>query len=368
MIPVFAPLIMEREKELVRECLDSGWISSSGQYIKQFEQGWARYCGMKHGIAVCNGTAALQTAVRMLDLKPGDEVIMPAFTIISCAQAVTAVGGLPVLVDSDPRNWQMDVSQMENRITKRTRAVMVVHIYGHPADMDAIKSVAERNGLAIIEDAAEVHGAEYKGKKCGGFGDISIFSFYANKLVTCGEGGMVLTNRDGLAEKARSLINLCFQPGRRFHHEEIGYNFRMTNLQAAIGVAQMERIETTVQRKRAIAGAYALRLRDMSGLSLPVEEQWAKSVYWVYGIVIDDALKMTAADLARKLEQKGIETRPFFLGMHEQPAFQKMGLFRGERYPVAERLARQGLYLPSGLAITEDQIDEICTAIRQSIS
>jgi perosamine synthetase len=368
MIPVSEPLITEREFELVLDCLKSGWISSAGKYLDQFEKGWASYCNMPYGIAVSNGTTALQLAVRLLDLKPGDEVIMPTFTIISCAQAITYCSGVPVLIDSDPRNWQMDVSQIEAKITSRTRAIMVVHIYGHPADMDPILEIAQRHGLTVIEDAAEAHGAEYNGRKCGGFGDISIFSFYANKLITTGEGGMVLTKRKDLAERARSLRNLCFQKNKRFLHDELGYNYRLTNIQAALGVAQLERIEQIVERKRAIAHAYTIRLKDISLIELPTEESWAKNVYWVYGIIIKESTGMNASQFAHRLAEKGIETRPFFLGMHKQPVFRSMGLYQGQEYPVAERLAGQGLYIPSGLTIMDDEIEEVSEAVRDILS
>ncbi len=368
MIPVSEPLLTEREEELVLDCLRTGWVSSAGKYLERFESGWASYCNMPHGIAVSNGTTALQIAVRLLDLKPGDEVIMPTFTIISCAQAITYCNGVPVLIDSDPRNWQMDVSQIESRITPRTRAIMVVHIYGHPADMDPVLEIAKKHGLVVIEDAAEAHGAEYKGSRCGGFGDISIFSFYANKLITTGEGGMVLTKREDLAERARSLRNLCFQKKQRFLHDELGYNFRLTNIQAALGVAQMERIEQIVERKRAIAHAYNKLLRDVPGIELPAEEPWAKNVYWVYGIIVKETTGMNASQFAQRLAEKGIETRPFFLGMHEQPVFQARGLFRKEKYPVAERLAGQGLYIPSGLTIRDEEIATVSEAVRDILS
>jgi perosamine synthetase len=364
MIPVCEPLLTEQDIELVLECLRSGWISSTGRYLDEFEAGWAAYCGMSHGVAVSNGTTALEITAELLDLQPGDEVIMPTFTIISCAQAVVRCGGRPVLVDSDARTWQMDVGQVEHKITPRTRAIMVVHIYGHPADMDPLLELAARNHLLVVEDAAEAHGAEYKGRKCGGLGDISAFSFYANKLITTGEGGMVLTQRGDLAERARALRNLCFQRARRFLHDELGHNYRLTNMQAAMGVAQMQRIDRTVEHKRAIARAYSERLQDIPDLALPVEESWARSVYWVFGIVLGEASGLNNEELAQRLRARGIETRPFFLGMHEQPALWKLGLFQGEHYPVAERLARQGLYLPSGLSITDAEIDHVCDAVR----
>jgi perosamine synthetase len=364
MIPVCEPWLTEQDTELVLDCLRSGWISSAGKYLDEFETGWAAYCGMKHGVAVSNGTTALEIAAELLNLQAGDEVIMPTFTIISCAQAIVRCGGVPVLVDSDARTWQMDVTQIEDKLTSRTRAIMAVHIYGHPNDMDPLLAIAARHGLMVIEDAAEAHGAEYKGHKCGGLGDISAFSFYANKLITTGEGGMVLTQRDDLAERARSLRNLCFQKGRRFVHDELGHNFRLTNLQAALGVAQLRRFDQIVERKRAIAHAYTERLKDVPGIELPVEESWARNVYWVYGMVLDESSGLNADEMSRRLREKGVETRPFFLGMHEQPVFHKQGLFLNERYPVAERLARQGLYLPTGLTIQDSAIGQVCDAVQ----
>jgi perosamine synthetase len=372
MIPVNEPLIGEKEIEYVQDCLRTGWISSAGKYLERFEQAWAEYCGMQYGIAVSNGTTALHVAIACLDLQPGDEVILPTFTIISCAQAVTYNGAVPVLVDSDPRTWCMDVNQVADKITPRTRAIMPVHIYGHPVDMDPIRSLAKQHGLIVIEDAAEAHGAQYLSNRgqpnqawhrCGGLSDISVFSFYANKLVTTGEGGMVLTNDPVIAEKARGLRNLCFRPERRFYHTQLGFNFRLTNLQAAIGLAQVERMPETVAKKRWIGEYYNNRLKRFSKVQLPVEEPWARQVYWMYGMVLDEITGFSAADFAKKLFEKGIETRPFFLGMHEQPVFTEQGLFKGEVYPVAERIARQGLYLPSGLTLTEAQLKQVCQAV-----
>jgi perosamine synthetase len=376
-ILVNEPLIGERELEYVTECLHSGWISSAGHFIEEFEAQWADYCHMKYGIAVSNGTTALQVAVGCLDLAPGDEVIMPTFTIISCALAILYNGGVPVLVDSDPRTWCMDIAQIEAQITPKTRAIMPVHIYGHPADMDPVRQLARKYNLVIIEDAAEVHGAQYLSnrhgtqpiwQRCGGLGDISIFSFYDNKLITTGEGGMVLTSDPAYAEKARNLRNLCFRPERRFLHTELGYNFRLTNFQAAFGLAQLERLDDIIRRKRWMGQSYTQNLQGLAALQLPVEEPWAKQVYWMYGIVLDEATGMDAAELAQRLAAMGIQTRPFFLGMHEQPVFWERGWFHGERYPVAERLARQGLYLPSGLTLTEDQLLQVCEAVRKALS
>lgn len=377
MIPVNEPLLGERELEYVSECVRTGWISSAGRFIEEFEDKWAGYCGRRYGVAVSNGTVALQVAAACLDLKPGDEVIMPTFTIISCALAVLHNGGVPVLVDCDPRTWCMDANQIRNKITGRTRAIMPVHIYGHPVDMDPILQLAEEKGLALIEDAAEVHGAEYLSgrntsrplwRRCGSFGTLSCFSFYANKLVTTGEGGMVLTDDENLAEKARSLRNLCFQPNRRFYHEELGFNFRLTNLQAALGVAQLERMAEIIERKRWMGSEYDRRLRGIKSLQLPVEESWAKNVYWMYGTVLSEDSGMDAPAFALQLKERGVETRPFFLGLHEQPVFQRRGLFVGERYPVSERIARQGLYVPSGLALTAEQISRVSEAVHEVLT
>ncbi len=377
MIPVNEPLLGERELEYVTECVRGGWVSSAGRFIEEFEQGWAGYCGRRYGVALCNGTAALQVAVAALNLQPGDEVVMPTFTIISCAQAVVYAGGVPVLVDSDPHTYCMDVNQIAARIGPRTRAILAGHIYGHPVDMDPVLELAEKYGLAAVEDAAEAHGAEYLSgrdgphptrQRCGSFGALSCFSFYANKLITTGEGGMVLTDDPELAAKASSLRNLCFQPGRRFYHEELGFNFRMTNLQAALGLAQLERMDQIVARKRWMGLEYTRRLQGVPGLELPVEEPWARSVYWMYGVVVSEETGMDATELSRRLAELGVETRPFFLGMHEQPVFQQRGLFQGESYPVAERIARQGLYLPSGLALTEEQLAHVARAVREVLT
>jgi perosamine synthetase len=282
-----------------------------------------------------------------------------------------------VLVDSEPRTWGMDISQVESKITPRTRAIMPVHIYGHPVDMDPLLALADKYHLAIVEDAAEVHGAEYLSgrssgdpvwRRCGGMGDISTFSFFANKLITTGEGGMVLTSDPKYAEKARNLRNLCFHADRRFYHTELGYNYRLTNLQAALGLAQLERFEEIVAKKRWMGPAYTEHLKNIEVLQLPVEEPWARQVYWMYGLVLDESTNMDAVEFAKRLQALGVQTRPFFLGMHEQPVFLERGLFRGEHYPVAERMARQGLYLPTGLALTLEQLERVCKAVQTIVS
>jgi len=367
MIPVNQPLLNGRERELVTHCIDTGWISSDGPFVQEFEKLFSNYIGVDYGVAVCNGTAALETALYAAGVSKGDEVIMPAFTIISCALAVIRLGAVPVLLDAEPDTWNMDVSQLESRITSRTKVIMPVHIYGHPVDMDPLLAIAKRYNLIVVEDAAEAHGAEYLGRKCGSLGHISAWSFYANKIITTGEGGMVLTSDKKMAERASSYRNLCFNPSRRFYHTELGHNFRMTNLQAAIGVAQMERIEEFVQIKRRLGAHYREGLSQIEGIKYQIEKSWAKMVYWMYCIEIDPLLGMDAEQMMIELGKRGIGTRPFFIGMHEQPVFRDLGLFAGECYPITERISRQGLYLPSGLSLTEREIDEVVESVSEIV-
>lgn len=366
MIPVNTPLLSGNELKYVTECIETGWISSEGPFIKKFEEDFAKYIGLKHGIAVSNGSAALDIAIKALGIGRGDEVILPTFTIISPAQSIVTAGAIPVLVDSDPETWNMDVSQIEAKITTRTKAILVVHIYGLPVDMDSIVALCQKYNLKLIEDAAEMHGQTYNGKLCGSFGDISIFSFYPNKHITTGEGGMLLCNEDNLAAKCQKLRNLAFEPnGRRFIHNEIGWNYRMTNLQAALGVAQLEKIEYHIQRKREIGNLYADGLKDIQGFQLPLKSTtYAENIYWVFGLVA--ATEVLQIEMVNKLTAAKIGTRPFFWCMHEQPVFQKMGLFNHEKYPVAEKLARNGFYIPSGLGLRNEEIVEVCTVMNNS--
>lgn len=364
-IPVNEPLLDGNEKKYLQECIDTGWISSEGPFVERFETEFAAYCGRKHGIAVCNGTAALETAAAALGIGPGDEVIMPSFTIISCAIAVIRTGAKPVFVDSDPYTWNMDVSQIESRITERTKAIMAVHVYGLPAEMNRIESIAGRYGLKIIEDAAEQIGQTCFGKTCGSFGDVSAFSFYPNKHITTGEGGMVLTDSDEVAGKCRSYRNLCFRSDRRFVHTELGYNFRMTNLQAALGVAQLERISSFIKRKREIGAMYDSLLKDVKGIRLPLPAtDYAASIYWVYGVVLEKHTGLNAREAMKQLAEKGIGTRPFFYPLHSQPVLIEMGIAGSERLPVAEELGEMGFYLPSGLALKDEEIVSSAEALK----
>lgn len=368
-IPVNQPLLDGKEKQYLMECIDTGWISSEGPFIKEFELRFAEQVQRKHSIAVCNGSMALDAAIVALGIGLGDEVILPTFTIISCAAAIVRAGATPVVVDADPHTWNMNVEEVAAKITPRTKAIMIVHIYGLPVDVEPILKLADQHGLAVIEDAAEMHGQTYKGQPCGSFGDISTFSFYPNKHITTGEGGMIVTNDDRLAERCRSLRNLCFQPQKRFVHEELGWNLRMTNLQAALGLAQLERLEEFVGRKRRMGQLYTELLADVPGIELPLAQtDYADNIYWVYGIVLKEEVPFDAVEAMQRLADLKIGTRPFFWCMHEQPVLQKMGLFTGESYPIAERLARRGFYIPSGLALTLEEMQQVASAVRQILS
>lgn len=368
MIPVNEPLLDGNEKKYLNECIDTGWISSEGPFIKCFEKDFATVVQRKHAIAVANGSMALDAAVAALDLEPGSEVILPSFTIISCAAAIVRAGLVPVAVDSDAATWNIDPTLIEAAVTPRTKAIMVVHIYGLPCDMDPILAIARHHGLKVIEDAAEMHGQTYRGKPCGSFGDVSIFSFYPNKHITTGEGGMIVTDSDALAARCRDLRNLCFIPPRRFIHEELGYNMRMTNLQAALGVAQLERLPAFVERKRSMGRLYTELLQGMPDVELPpARADYADSIYWVYGIVLSESIGFDADEAMKRLGGAGVGTRPFFWPMHEQPVLRRMGFMNGAHCPVSERIARRGFYIPSGLALTEQQIREVARIVREVI-
>ncbi len=365
-IPVNEPLLNGNEKKYLCKCIDTGWISSEGPFVKEFEQKMSASAGRKYGIAVSNGTAALEVAVQALGIGAGDEVIMPAFTIISCAMAVTKAGAVPVLVDSDMHTWNMKAEEIEAKITPRTKAIMIVHLYGLPVEADPILALAEKYGLKVIEDAAEMHGQTYKGKPCGSFGDISTFSFYPNKHITTGEGGMVVTDEEDLAQRCRMLRNLCFRKDVRYVHDEISDNYRFTNLQAAVGLAQLERLDEFVERKRTMGRYYTERLKDVEGLILPIEKTgYADNIYWVYGIVLNPDIQTDNKTIQKLLADEGIGSRTFFWCMHEQPVYRKQGLFHGENYPNAEYLARKGFYIPSGLALTREQMDQVVTGVKR---
>ena len=356
MIPVNSFNLNGNELKYLKECITSGWISSEGPYVKEFETKFSNYIGVKHGVAVSNGSAALDIAVKALDIGPGDEVIVPTFTIISPVQSIVTAGAKPVLVDVNPSTWNMDTDKVEDKITNKTKAILVVHMYGIPTDMDPILALCKKYNLKLIEDAAEVHGQTYNNKMCGSFGDVSIFSFYPNKHITTGEGGMVLTKHDEINDKCRKLRNLCFEPNkRRFVHYELGWNYRMTNLQAALGVAQLENIDNHINRKREIGKMYQEGFSGLNGFQKPtIKTSYSKNIYWVFGLVAEN--EKLYNDALEILKKNKIGTRPFFWSMHEQPVFKVKGLFENENYPVAERISRLGFYIPSGIGLTNEQV------------
>lgn len=368
MIQVCEPLIGQKEIDNVVDCLKSGRISGyGGKYLEQFEHGFADYCGVQYGVAVSNCGIATLVTLEALGIGKGDEVIAPTFTMAAPHFAIVRAGARPVLVDAEYKTWNMNTSLIESKITKQTKAILVAHVYGHPADMSAIMDIAKRRKLLVIEDAAEVHGAEYKGKKCGSFGIASNFSFYFNKTITTGEGGMVLTNDGELAKRIKLLRGYATDEYNRFVHKYLGFNFRMSNVQAAIGCAQLEKLDKFVEKKRHIAAHYTEGLRDIPGLCLPIEMKWAKSSYWVYGLLIKPPYPLTRDELMKVMLGKGIETRQFFVGMHLQPVFRRLGIVNGGHlYPVSDDLTANGLYLPNGVNLTDKQISFICEVIHEN--
>ena len=360
-IPVAEPLLSGNELAYVTDCIKSGWVSSLGAYIPRFEEMFAQFCGARFGIATSNGTAALHLALVALGIGPGDEVIVPTLTFVATANAVTYTGAKPVFADSEPRTWNLDPADVARKITPATRALIPVHVYGHPADMDPLLDLARKHNLLVIEDAAEAHGALYKGKRVGSMGALNCFSFYGNKIITTGEGGLITTNDAALAEKARWLRDHGMSTEKRYWHPVIGYNYRITNVQAAIGVAQMERIEEFIARKRRIAETYNQLLARVSGLTLPPEEKWATNVYWMYSALVGVEFGPSRDELMARLKQRKIDSRPFFYPIHTMPPYHT-----SESLPVAEALSRRGINLPSAVTLTDEDIHRIATAIQES--
>jgi len=360
LIPVYQPDLSGKELEYVTDCVKSGWVSSLGKYVELFETSFAKFCGVKHAIALSNGTVALHLALVLKDIGPGDEVIVPDLTFVATANVVRHTGATPVLVDSDPETWMIDPDQIEAKITSKTKAIIPVHLYGHPANMGAIMKLAKKHGLYVIEDAAEAHGAEYRGKRVGGIGDIGAFSFYGNKVITTGEGGMLVTNDDLLAEKARFLKDHAMSKEIRYWHPEVGYNYRMTNIQAAIGLAQFERIDSLLSRKIEIALAYKKSLAGCRGVVVQPQAEWAKNIYWMFSILVTDESRLNRNELMSSLLEQGIDSRPFFFPIHQMPPY--LGCL-GD-YPVADDLSRRGINLPSFPALKDEQVkyigDTIC--------
>ena len=368
MIPVFEPEIADADVAAVMGALKDGEISGSfGRRIPEFEQAFAAYCGVSHGVAVSSGTTALHLAIAAAELPAGSEVLVSASTNIATALAVYHNGHVPVPVDSEPDTWNLDSRLIEGLVTEKTRAIIPVHLYGHPVDMEKLCDIARRHDLVVVEDCAESHGAEVRGRMTGSFGEMACFSFYANKVITTGEGGMVLTNDDRLAERLRLLRNLAFATPR-FYHEFAGFNFRMTGLQAAMGYAQLQRIPDILARKRTIAQLYNRHLSGIPGLQLPVELPWARNVYWMYAIVVGSEFGITRDELARHLHDEGIDTRTFFCPMNQQPFLRRQPGFREVACPIADDLWQRGIYLPSSHNLDETTIEHIARTIARAPS
>ena len=367
-IAVNTPLFEGNEKKYLNQCIDTGWISSEGNFVKKFEEDFSKYCDQKFGIAVCNGSVAIDVAIRAIKetyhWQENDEIIVPTFTIISCAQSIIYNKLKPVFVDCDPLTFNIDVNLIEQAITKKTKAIMVVHIYGLPSDMSKILDIAKKYNLKIIEDSAEAHGQEYqwqenqnsKKQKCGSFGEVSTFSFYANKHITTGEGGMILTSNPEIAKKCQYFRNLCFGENR-FVHEDLGWNFRMSNLQGALGVAQFEQIENFINKKKAIGKLYQDLLKNIPA-QLPLHStNYAQNHYWVFSIILNDEVKFDAKQAMKILHDNGIGTRPFFFPLHQQPILKKMGFCDNDNIArdVSKKIYQRGFYIPTGLGITQEQ-------------
>lgn len=362
-VPVNEPVITPEAKVYVIEAMESGWISSAGKYIGLFEKQFAAFLGVKHAITTTSGTTAIHLALATLDIGPGDEVIVPDFTMIASVFPILYCGAIPVFVDVDPETFNIDPALIEAKITKKTKAIIPVHLYGQSADMDEILAIAKKHKLLVVEDAAEAHGATYKEKLCGSMGNAGCFSFYGNKILTTGEGGMMVTNDDAVAVRARRIKDLAHSAHKRFWHEEIGYNYRITNLQAAIGLGQLEHIQEFIQKKQWMADWYRKELEDIPGLRLPVTKENRTNVYWMYGVLVEPPFPLTRDALRAELKERGVDTRDFFYSSASQPVVQKHAGRQGP-FPVSERLAERGFYLPSGLALTEEQIAYVCDAVR----
>jgi len=363
MIPIAEPLLGEEELNNVVEAVKSGWISSKGEFILKFEEGFAKYCGVEYGVATSNGTAALHLALTALGIGEGDEVVVPTLTFIATANVVRYTGAKPVFVDSHPDYWGIDPQKIQQVITPKTRAIIPVHLYGHPCDMGRIMDIAKTHNLYVIEDAAEAHGAEYKRRRVGSFGDIAGFSFYGNKIITTGEGGMCVTNSKRLAERMRILRDHGMNPGKRYWHDIIGFNYRMTNMQAGVGVAQLAKLNKFIKIKGEIARWYSTRLKELESkclLKLHPEMPWTKGIYWMYSVLVQDDFGISRDELMNRLELAGVEVRPLFYPIHMMPPYKT-----GDRFPVAEELSRKGISLPSSVNLTTEQIEYITDTIRK---
>ena len=364
-VPVNEPMVSNIESKYLLSCIKNKEISSSGKYVKEFEKRFAKRINRKYAVTVSNGTAALQLAYECFNLKKGDEVILPAFTIISCILPIIRSGATPILVDSDIHTWNMDINQVKNSITNKTKAIIVPHIYGLTVDLDPIIDLCKNKKIKIIEDSAESLGLNYKGKPCGSFGDVSTFSFFANKHITTGEGGMIVTNDKKIYETCKSLRNIFFNQKRRFVHYGLGWNYRLSNIQAALGLAQLKQLNKFVKIKRNIGNKYKSHLKNITQVIQPLKKlKYCENIYWVYGLVIKKESKLKLEEIRKKLSARGIETRNFFWPLNKQPILNKMGYFKNQKFPVAEYLGKNGFYIPTGLSLTQKQQNYVIENIK----
>ena len=361
-IPISQPSITEKEVAFVTDAVRSGWVSSLGPYIADFEQRFAAFCGTRHALTTSNGTTGLHLALAALGIKAGDEVIVPDLTFVASANAIAYTGATPVLVDIDADTLCISPAAIERAITPRTRAIMPVHLYGHPADMDAISALATKHELLVIEDAAEAHGAEYRGRRVGSLGHCGVFSFYGNKIITTGEGGMITTNDEALFLKAKRLRDHAMSPTRRYWHEELGFNYRMTNLQAALGVAQLERIEELIQKRREIMRWYQEELGARAGVRLNRHASWAKPVYWLVCMEVEAFDEASRSKFMTALRGRGVDSRPYFYPVSDMPMYGS-----ATPTPVAHRISRAGVNLPSYIDLTRDDVRHVCEQVVLSL-
>jgi perosamine synthetase len=365
-IPVSAPTLRGNELKYVTECLETTWISSIGKYIDRFEEAFAKFCRVKHAITCSNGTTSLHLALLALGVQPGDEVIVPAVAFVATANAVVYCGGTPVFVDLDPEIWNLDPAQVEARITAKTRGIIAVHFGGHPADMDAIMKIAHRHNLFVLEDAAQAHGAEANGRRVGSIGNLGSFSFFGNKIICTGEGGMVTTNDDALAARIRMLKNHGMDPKRRYWHPVVGYNYRMTNVQAAIGLAQMERVDWHLEQRRELVSWYRHELGNAPGFVWQQEKPWARHVWWMRTVVLGDEIEADRDAVIGRLLQRGVESRRVVYPMHQLPPYQHAA--RSSHFPVADRLSGRGINLPTWVGLTREDVRFVCRSLLECVA
>jgi len=366
-IPLAAPLLDGNEKAYVLDCIESSWISSCGKYVEKFERTFADFCGVRHAVSCSSGTAALHVALLALGIRPGDEVIMPTLTFVATANAVTYCGARPRFVDIEPDTWTLDPSLVEAKITARTKAIIPVHLYGYVANMGAITEIARRHNLFVVEDAAEAHGAEFRDRRIGSLSDMAAFSFYGNKIIACGEGGMVVTDSEPLARYAGQLRGQGVDSKKRYWFPIVGYNYRMPNLTAAVGLAQLERIDSHLNRRREVASWYRDNLRDVPGIEWQAAKDGRGNVDWLFTITLEEPIRVSRDDVGARLARRGVETRPVFYPMHTLPPYQEMGQEDGD-FPVADRIARSGLSLPTWVGLQREDVAYVCDALRECIA